>query len=472
MLIDWPVRLSPLEHLGFVVLGLLVYVVLTRMTQQRRHPSTAVAWVIGIAAFPYVGLPLFLLFGTRKFVRPAPVPAVPPEALDGRPCPDWTLRLSAGFGWPMPQPTTSVVFDEDGTQAFSQVLRIIDSARRTLETSTYVLGDDEAGRRIAEALERAAARGVHTRLLIDAVGSLRTPESMLRKLRYGGVEVRQFMPLWHNSIRGRTNLRNHRKLLVADGAAMWSGGRNLAAEYFVDRPGMQAWLDLSFAIEGPLAQQARAQFEADWHTAQGHGPHHGGLATIAATSNNDPWTATADATAVQWIASGPDRAEDSLHAFLMAASYQARDRILAATPYFVPDDALLEAWCTAARCGVRVQLLIPDRSNHRMADIARARALRQLVAAGAEVYALGQMMHAKAIVIDRTIALCGSLNLDGRSLFLNYEAMAAFYGQDQIGWLARWIEGQIAHASRIQPGKPGLAGDLLEGVVRSVGFQL
>ena len=113
----------------------------------------------------------------------------------------------------------------------------------------------------------------------------------------------------------------------------------------------------------------------------------------------------------QWLPSGPDHADDTVHALLLAAAYHAQRRIVAVTPYFVPDDALLDAWCLACRRGVRVSLLVPARSNHRLADIARERALRQLAAAGAQVWLAPAMVHAKAVLIDDDLALAGSLNL-------------------------------------------------------------
>ncbi len=138
----------------------------------------------------------------------------------------------------------------------------------------------------------------------------------------------------------------------------------------------------------------------------------------------------------------------------------------------MPDDALLEAWCLACRRGVQVTLLVPARSNHRLADWARERALRELVAAGAQVWLAPHMVHAKAVLIDDDLAMCGSLNLDARSLFLNYEAMAAFYSPAEVRWLSDWCAAEIARAGRYRARRPSWVKDVAEGVVRAVGFQL
>lgn len=463
--------LSGLGHAVFVAVGLLIYVMATRIGRQRRHPSAAMGWVLAIVAFPYAAVPLFLMFGSRKFMRPqrraagmlAAGPALPPPPADV-PGPAWATRLLAGMELAPPVRNARTVFHAQGTQALDGLLATVASARQSLDVCTFVFGDDAVGRRVAEALLAAARRGVAVRLLLDAVGSLGMPADLRRTLKHGGVQVRRFMPLLHNPMRGHTNLRNHRKLVVADGERLWSGGRNLACEYFLDRPHLPAWIDLSYEIDGPIALQAAAQFAADWQAASGR---------IARAVLPRPLpVGPAEGAPAQWVPSGPDHADDTVHALLVAAAYHAEQRIVAVTPYFVPDDALLDAWCLACRRGVQVRLLVPARSNHRLADWARARALRELAQAGAEVWLAPGMVHAKAVVIDDVLALSGSLNLDARSLFLNYEVMTAFYGPDEVRWLAGWCGAQIATARRFEARPPSWPRDIAEGVVRAVGFQL
>ena len=458
----WP-SLSALEHGAFVCAGLLVYVLVTRVGQQRRHPSAAIAWVLAIAAFPYLALPLFLAFGTRKVTRPRPA-SVPYPLPSVAGAPDWATRLLSGLGLSGPVRNHAVAFHADGPQSYQALIGLIDGARQTLEVGTYLLRDDRTGDAVATQLCAAAARGVRVRLLLDALGSLTVARRLTRRLRSGGVEVRRFMPLWDNPMRGRTNLRNHRKIAVADGHRLWSGGRNLADEYFVDSATSPAWIDLSFVLEGPVAAQARAQFERDWLRASGK-------VRWPVAPGPDGFAGDGFVLA-QWVPTGPDHADDTVHALLVAAAYQARERILAVTPYFVPDEALLDAWCMACRRGVRVSLVVPRQSNHRLADWARERALRRLHEAGAQVLLSEGMVHAKVVLVDRDLGLCGSVNLDGRSLFLNYEAMAAFYGGAEIDWLSRWHARQAEVAGVYTGARPPWWRDLAEGMVRAVGFQL
>jgi cardiolipin synthase len=481
--------MTVLEHGAFAFCGLLVYVLVTRIGQHRRQPSAAIAWVLVIAMFPYVGLPLFLLFGTRKFARPgvlanaaialAPLPASVPTA--GRdpvqqPPPPWATSLLASFALPPPVANPPVRFDVDGPSSWQALLALFRSAQRSLDLCTFLLGDDEIGEAILEELTLAARRGVRVRLLIDAFGSLRLPRSRLQRLRGGGVEVRRFMPLLHNPLRGRTNLRNHRKLAIADGHLLWAGGRNQAAEYFIDRPDARAWEDLTFTVQGPLVAQAQALFEHDWQVCSGRVPELPlPLAAVTADAADAAGAADAvlpgDATA-QLIPSGPDHADDTVYSLLLSAAFHAQTRILAVTPYFVPDDALLSALCLACRRGVRLTLLIPARSNHALADLARERSLRQLQQAGGKVMLYPSMLHAKAVVVDERLALCGTVNLDARSLFLNFELMVAFYGRDEIAWLGNWIEERSRVSTPHDAALPRWWRDLLEGIVRAVGYQL
>lgn len=480
--------LTPLEHLAFVAAGLLTYVVVTRMRRQRRHPYAALSWVIGIAAFPYLGLPLFLVFGTRKSVRPRtqrqPAPAGPWAAL----APLWATRLLAALGVAGARPQAAVRFQAEGEAALAELQTLIGSARRTLDMCTYVLADDKVGATVATALAARARAGVRVRLLIDSIGSLKSARSHDALLRSAGVRTRLFVPALGLPGRGRVNLRNHRKLMIVDGAHVWSGGRNIANEYFIGRTGEAAWLDLSFVAEGALAAQAQALFDGDWRLARGarKALRLGYAERFARQDAEDEDTPLpppptdgppeaelpTELALAQWVPSGPDFHEDTLHALLLSAAFHAEQRLLLATPYFVPDEGLLESLVLAAKRGLQITLLLPARSNHRLADWARGRAVRTLVETGADVRLLPTMLHAKAVVVDDVLALCGSANLDSRSLFINYEAMAAFYGRAEIDWLAGWITHGAAAGAPASARPPSWLRDIGEGIVATLAFQL
>lgn len=455
--------LAAIVHLAAVTLGLLAYVLTTRIGRQRRHPSAAVAWVLAMVAFPYAGVPLFLLFGTRKMARPVHGPGTTGFGASALPAPPWARQLSAGLWLPAPCANRRVVLLDEGPAALDALLALIADAQEHLDLCTFLFADDTVGRRVADALLASARRGVRVRVLLDAIGSLKTPRGLRRRLVQGGIELRWFMPMLHNPVRGRSNLRNHRKLAVADDRRLWSGGRNIAAEYFTGSAGAPAWGDLSFVVDGALAADAATVFGRDWQLA-------GGRAEPGPPLPSGPGEVGGVCT--QLIPSGPDHADDTVYAFLLTAVYQAQASIAMATPYFVPDDALLQALTIACRRGIRVTLLMPRRSNHRLADWARERALRELAAAGAVIRLLPRMVHAKLVIVDEAVALCGSVNLDGRSLFLNYELTTAFYGGAEIRGFARWFERQSGQAQPFVLRLPSWPRDIVEGVVRSVAFQL
>ena len=161
-----------------------------------------------------------------------------------------------------------------------------------------------------------------------------------------------------------------------------------------------------------------------------------------------------------------------MHALLIDACFQATNRMLAVTPYFVPDVSLENAMRLAARRGVNIDLCIPLRSNHVLADFVRNRALRSLAQAGVKVHLLPAMNHAKAVVFDDSLALCGSCNLDSRSLLLNYESAMVFYDAPEISWLADWISALIPTATPFEARSPGLWRDVGEGLLLTVAYQL
>jgi cardiolipin synthase len=305
------------------------------------------------------------------------------------------------------------------------------------------------------------------RLLLDGMGRWMRRHPPLGPLRAAGVQLRLFVPPLHSPLKGRTNLRDHRKMLIADAAfesrRLWCGGRNLASEYFVGSADRPAWRDLSFDLGGAFVGQAVQLFEHDWAFAGGSGrvPE---IVTVASNGGN--------ADGAQLIASGPDQVDDTVYSLLVTAAYQARERIALSTPYFVPDSALLTALCLAARRGVQVDLLLPARSNHRLSDMARRRAVRALAAAGGRIWLAPQMLHAKLVLIDRVLAMVGSANLDSRSLFLNYELMVAFHDAEALSRCTAWFEHERVAARQLAPPRAGLIADVAEGLVLWLGFQL
>ena len=460
-------------HSLAIVISMLVYVLTTRVEHERRPPSIAIAWVLGMLALPYVALPMYIFFGRRKL--PRKVLRVRTTRPHGK---HWAEDLIESFGLAPSAPST-IHLHQDGRESAAALFAAMSSATLRLDICTYILGDDPFGREAMQRMIECAGAGVRVRLLIDGVGAMQVPRACFRQLRSAGIETAIFSPLLARRTQGPRNLRNHRKMVIVDGARLWAGGRNLAAEYFMGLNGARPWGDLTFDLQGQVAAAAAAQFEADWVAAGGSAArdHDGGLCGAAGSTAAGSAAARVVASGsiggrAQFLPSGPDQAEDTVHALLIDACFHARERVLAVTPYFVPDAALETALRLAARRGVQIDFCIPAVSNHRLADFARNRALRALSTAGVRIHLLPQMNHAKAVVFDESLALSGSVNLDSRSLLLNYECAVIFYGAREIDWLANWIQSLIPEARPFVCRPPGLLRDLGEGLLLTVAYQL
>jgi cardiolipin synthase len=477
-------------HSLAIVVSVLTYVLTTRAVRERRPPSIAIAWVLGMIALPYLVLPMYVMFGRRKMPRKQARRGL--HCVGGR---HWAEDLIESFD--LPAATNDAVrMHLDGKESAGALFEIMSGAKSRLDICTYILGNDEFGRAAMQRMAECAARGVRVRLLLDGVGALQLPRWCFTKLESAGIQTAIFSPLFARKTQGPRNLRNHRKLVIADSSRLWAGGRNIAAEYFTGLNGIAPWADLSFDLEGAVAHAAGGQFELDWVAAGGKpasgDPLEMAAADIAsgivqAADGAGPPSAEAAAQTApppalarsahssaraQFLPSGPDQTEDTVHALLIDACFHARERMLAVTPYFVPDNSLETAMRLAARRGVKIDLCIPAESNHRLADFARSRALRALSRAGVCVHLLPAMNHAKAVVFDTSLAISGSVNLDSRSLLLNYESAVVFYGATEIGWLADWIAGLIPQATDFDARQPSILRDVAEGLLLTVGYQL
>jgi cardiolipin synthase len=416
MIVDW--LPTPSQHFLVSAVALLVYILTSRALDQRRAPTSAIAWVLGLALVPYLMLPLYLLFGQRK-LKPVAIPYAG-VVVEG---PHWAAELIESFGLAPPS-ACKVRMHADGAQARDALFKIVDDARETLDISTFIIGNDAFGRDIVSRLARRAREGVQVRLLLDGFYAVLVPRRFIRELTTAGVKVAVFRP------------------------------------FFGDAHGV-VWPDLSFDLEGPVAVAAGRQFDLDWNT------------TRVRTPIRERQAAPLEGGQLaQFLPSGPDQVEDTAQSLLIDGCYRARRRLLIVTPYFVPDDSLRAAMRLAARRGVKVTIAIPQRSNHLLADFVRSRPMRDLAAAGVEFRLLSQMVHAKGVVIDETLAMCGSINLDLRSLLLNHEAAVVFYGREPIDWLAGWISAVAAQGREYRAEPPGLLRDIAEGVLLTVAFQL
>ena len=443
-----------LAHLVSMLASGLTFVLLVKVLRDRRPPASTLAWGLVIVLVPYVGIPLYLLLGgtwTRSVIGSkgrlfADVPAGP----DGVPfVPDRALpvaRVLLSRGAPPPRPGNEVEVCPSGEVAYRRLMDMIRGARRRVAAMTFILGRDEVGRAVVEALAAKAREGVEVYLLLDALGCLGTRGRFVEPLRRAGGRVGVFLPVLPIHRRWSSNLRNHRKVAVVDDETAWVGGMNLATEYMGPTPRPDRWADVVAVVRGPAARDLAAVFAADWRFATGRD-----IAPLPPEPGEPEGPAGARAT-VQVVASGPDVEGGAILDALLAAIMAARERVWIASPYFVPDEALTRALALQARMGRDVRILVPARSNHRLADLARGAPLRTVVEGGARAFLYGPgMLHSKLTVVDDSVAFLGSANADMRSLYLNFEIGVLTYSPAEVAAVARVLEHYMAAGQGIDP---------------------
>ncbi len=325
---------------------------------------------------------------------------------------------------------------EIGTEAVPVLLSIaaaIRAARHSCHVLFYIWHPAGAAETVGEALLAAAERGVACRVLVDAVGSQDFLDSTLcRRMREAGVRVVEALPvkLWR-LVLVRNDLRNHRKVVVIDGACAYTGSMNLVdPRYFKVDAGVGQWVDLMLRITGPVVEHLAVVFAADWEIETGEGLDSfagpGGIRRLPNTG----------ASPIQVVPSGPGHHAGSAHHLLLSALYAAHHELLLTTPYFVPDDPFKAALVAAARRGVQVTLTVPALVDSRLVRFASRSHFQDLLDAGVIIHRFrGGLLHTKALTIDGQLALVGTVNLDHRSFWLNFELLMAIYDPDVVGKL-------------------------------------
>lgn len=434
---------------GFILALLLV----GRLMREKRAPANTFAWVLVIVLLPWLGVPLYLLIGSRKLERIARrksrlYPALPsaarvPAAAHASP----TVLAVTAAGAPPSVGGNSVQLLATGEEAFAALERHIRAARTHIHITTFILGRDDTGRRIIRLLAERAREGVKVRLLLDCVGSFLSRGSFVGPLRAAGGEIATFMPVIPFSSRGSANLRSHRKIAVFDHATAIVGGHNLAREYLGPTPHGRRYRDLGAIISGPAAAMLNEVFIADWcfATRQAAESLHAEIPLPQLDLTRGP-------AECQVVASGPDVPGDPLYEGLVSMIQEAERSICIVTPYFIPDEVLLRSLIVKARAGKQVLLVTPRRSDHLIADLARVHYLRELCRAGGQVrmWTPG-MLHAKAVVVDDRLALLGSANFDFRSLFVNFEIGLFLHTHPEVARVRHWAEELSARCHAYKP---------------------
>ena len=440
--------LLPVLHVALVL-----FVVL-----RKRDTASAISWSLFVGFVPVVGFLFFLLFGMNRIPRRLrrklaqrqrfdSAFVFPPSAEDGAeiqgdyPPNRWGRigRTLEAMGEAPRRHGNAVSIFHSGEEVFASKLEAIAAARHHVHIEYFIFRCDALGLRLLELLERKIAEGVEVRMIVDSIGTLVGPQIVKRVQRAGGYAT-TYQPFLRRRPMASPNLRMHRKILICDGKIAFFGGLNVGLEYLGRAcDGKRPWYDLHVHMQGPAVRDLQRIFVEDWDYSAGE--------VINDRSYFPTLPAVGPAT-VQIIAGGPDTTPNPIRQAFFLAITRAQTRIRIATPYLVPDRTLVDALTTAARSGVDVDIITqwqpPDRYFVFACGLFY---IEELLGAGVHVYGTPEgMMHAKACALDSTWAMVGTANLDNRSLFLNFEQMAVFDGQEQVAEVEAELDRLLARS--------------------------
>lgn len=416
--------------IGLTILHIVLSALVTvHVLLRKRDVGSAIGW-IGLAWLsPFLGSALYFLLGVnrvRERARTLKRPQHDGEAGFAHAFPrhdEGALaaidRTASRLTRRTAEPGNTVTPLHNGDEAYPRMLAAIDAAVTRIGLSSYILRDDAAGGPIIDGLIRAHRRGIAVQVLVDGIGSGYLWSPAYRRLQKAGVPVARFMhsPLpWNMPF---LNLRSHKKILVIDGRAGFAGGLNIGRENLLRTDPPDPVRDTHFAFQGPIVAQLGEAFARDWRFVTG-----GELPAW------DPVPAAAGAgeVAARVVTSGPDQDLEKIEFVSLQAITCARRSVRIMTPYFLPDERLVTALALAALRGVEVDIIVPERSNHRFVDWGMRAHVGPLLAAGCRIWYNPQPFdHSKLMVVDGGWSLVGSSNWDTRSLRLNFELDVEIY---------------------------------------------
>jgi cardiolipin synthase len=444
-MIDWSFLYLSSEWV--IRLAMLLYV------PQRRSTAASRTWLLFIFLLPWPGLVLYALVGRirlpelrRKLQAQAALQIEKAQAQIGKRIilePDLPaqLRIIPQQAWRLGDFETfagnALEFLRDYEGSIDRLIADIDSAEKHVHLLTYIYLIDRTGGKVAEALKRAAQRGVDCRVLLDAVGSRITLERLGPELRAAGVEVRSMLPvgLFRRNA-ARFDLRNHRKVTVIDGSIGYIGSQNIADPAFVKNYPNE---ELVARVTGPIVSQLQAVFLAD---------HYLETEEVLDREELFPDLESTGDTIAQLIPSGPGYGQENGRDLIISMLYEARSRIVIVTPYFVPDEPFLQAMRAAGqRENVRVHLVVSKHANQLITQFAQRSYYDDLLEAGIEIHLYHpHFLHAKLLTIDDDIALVGSTNMDIRSFALNAEINLLIYDRQVVESVKKIQESYFANS--------------------------
>ncbi|MFP4445625.1 MAG: cardiolipin synthase [Desulfosudaceae bacterium] len=457
-------KLTPI--LTFLILFLEVLGILTALHAILfiRSVQGAIAWAVSLVTFPWLALPLYWIFGRDKFkgyretLRTGNIQA---RHLNERtkkrlsrytPPPDESDPLAAAFDQVFTHLAdmdftiaNSVTLLVNGRETFETMFSRIESAKSFVLLEFFIIRNDNIGRRLRDLLIRKAGEQVKIYFLYDEIGSRHLDNEYLDPLTAAGVQVRPFFTTRGRRNRFQLNFRNHRKIVVIDGRIGFVGGHNIGDEYLGTTRKYGTWRDSHVMVEGPAVLGIQLTFNGDWFWATRekleiewnvHPSPSGNMAALP-------------------LATDPSHTMDTCQLFFLNAILAARHRLWIASPYFVPNDSIIEALQIAALKGVDVRILLPGRPDKKIVYLASFAFFRRLSLPNIKIYRYQPgFMHQKVMIIDDTMSVVGSANFDNRSFNLNFEMDMLIKDRDFSGRVEQMLRNDFKKSRRVEyPGK-------------------
>jgi cardiolipin synthase len=437
---------------GFYVAGVVAAV---HATLTVRTAQGAVAWTVSLVSFPCVAVPAYLVFGRNRFAgvreafeaRQDEIDALfrqlaenlEPWASPAADAPSWhrAVRQISRFELINDNDVKLLV---DGQATFDSILAGVAAAEHYVLFQFYMFHDDDLGRRVKAALIERAGRGVRVIVIYDELGSSGLPDAYVADLRGAGVQVSAFKPTqgWRN--RFQLNFRNHRKIVVVDGAVGWVGGHNVGDEYLGLDPEFSPWRDPHVRIAGPAVLPLQMTILVDWYWAT----------RLLPELNWSPRPAEAGTRQVMIVPTGPSGQLERANLFFVAALSAARERIWLSAPYFVPDEAVVTALQLAALRGVDVRIITTGKGDSLPVYLAAFHYMHSLRGLGIRFFAYTPgFMHQKVMLVDDRTSVVGTHNFDNRSFRLNFEVASVIVDEAFAREMQAMLERDFEHAEAI-----------------------
>ena len=419
---------------------------------RKRPYGVSLAWLIVILLVPFIGGIFYILLGENRLPekRIARTKASYKmyvswlQGLGSKPPLSWEENNTAYaslhrqakklVGLPAMAGNKLILISNPG-EILGSITRAINGAQSTCHLQFYIWETGGRVDEIIEALYRAAQRGVICRILVDSIGSRDFIKSdTVKEMRKKGVKIQESLPAGLvSAFFSRIDIRNHRKIVVIDGKIAYTGSQNMVdPDVFKKTAGVGNWIDTMVKVEGPVVETLAGTFLSDWYleTSVGYfGSEYlqADMKQVRRFSDlqTQPSVGESD---VQLVPSGPGGVPDAIHSLLLTTIYAARSELIMTTPYFIPDEPILAALKAAAQRGVDVKIIVPEKNDSLMVKYASRARYEELAESGVKIFLFsGGLLHSKTITVDQSFSLFGSVNLDMRSFWLNFEATLVIY---------------------------------------------